>query len=466
MSYAALVLSPLEAAVETVRARGRHGRLPPGPSAPTAIQTAQWIRTPIPFVRRARARYGDTFTMRLVGMPPFVSLSTPEAVKEVFTGPSDELHAGEANVILEPILGEHSVLLLDGPRHMRQRRLLLPPFHGQRMRQYGETMRDLTIASMARWPRGQVFPVHEHTQAITLDVILRTVFGMDEGAALTELRARLGELLDGVSNPLLLVPALRVDLGPRSPGGRLRRLLDDVDRILFAEIRARRAEGRGDREDILSMLVEARDEDGERMLEQELRDELMTLLLAGHETTATSLAWTLHRLIRHPEALAQLHAELDEAFPDGEIDPDAARGLPWLDAVVKETLRLNPVVPLVGRGLQRPMTFGGVSLPAGVIAVPNIYLTHRNPEVWPDPDRFDPRRFLDAKPSPYGFFPFGGGVRRCIGMAFALYEMQVVLATVLRHLTVEAAPGVDIRLVRRSITFAPSDGMPLIARDR
>ena len=460
------MITSLAAAVETVRSRGAHGRLPPGPPAPAAVQTALWIRTPISFIRRARARYGETFTMRLVGMPPFVSLSTPDAIKAVFTGPSDDLHAGEANAVLEPILGEHSVLLLDGPRHMRQRRLLLPPFHGQRMRQYGETMRDLTLASMATWPRGEVFSVHAHTQAITLDVILRTVFGMEDGAALTQLRARLSELLEGVSNPLLLVPAFRVDLGPRTPGGRLRRCLEEVDRILFAQIRERRAEGRSDREDVLSMLVEATDENGERMLEQELRDELMTLLLAGHETTATSLAWTLHRLIRHPEALARLQAELDEAFPDGEIDPDAVRELKWLDAVIKETLRLNPVVPLVGRGLQRPMELGGVAQPADVVAVPNIYLTHRNPDIWPEPDRFDPTRFLDAKPSPYTFFPFGGGVRRCIGMAFALYEMQVVLATVLRHLTPEAAPGVDIRLVRRSVTFAPSDGMPVIIRPR
>ncbi|HJL15462.1 MAG TPA: cytochrome P450 [Sandaracinaceae bacterium LLY-WYZ-13_1] len=453
-------------AVESARARAWHGPLPPGPAEPAVAQMAAWIRRPTAFLRRARDRYGETFTLRLVGMPPFVSFSDPAAVKEIFTGPPSELYAGQANVVLEPILGEHSVLLLDGAEHMRQRRLLLPPFHGQRMRAYGAAMRDATLDSMRRWPRGQPFPVHERTQEITLEVILRTVFGMDEGAELTELREALAATLDGVANPLLMIPWFRVDLGPRSPGGRLSRLLERVDRLLFGLIRRRRAEGRGEREDVLAMLLEARDEDGAPMTDQELRDELMTLLVAGHETTATSLAWCLQRLLSHPEASRRAVQEVDDAFSDGEVDPDRCRELAWVDAVVKETLRLNPVIPAVGRRLQSPLRFGGIDLPRGVIALPNIYLTHRNPRVWADPDRFAPERMLERKPSPYALFPFGGGIRRCIGMAFALYEMQVVLATILARLELEPAPGYRARLVRRSITFAPSEGMPLIVRDR
>jgi len=461
------VVSTLGRAIGATPVSERHPTLPDGPSEPAWLQTGLWLTRPTRVMRRCAARYGFTFTMRFAGVPPLVMFGEPSAVKEIFTGPPDELYAGEANIVLEPILGQHSVLLLDGPRHMRQRRLLLPPFHGQRMRAYGATIRDVTLESMARWPRGRPFAVHDFTQGITLDVILRTVFGLEEGPTMDALRDALTRLLDGVANPLMLIPAYRFDLGKHSPGGRIARVLDEVDRLVFGQIRRRRSEGTEGREDVLSMLVDAQDEDGEAMSELELRDELMTLLVAGHETTATSLAWTLYRLTRNPDALAQAHAEVDARFPKGaEIDPDAVRELKWIDACAKETLRLNPVIPAVARRLQSPMTIGGVDLPKGVVAVPNIYLVHRNPDVWPDPHRFDPQRFIDQRPTPYTFFPFGGGIRRCIGMAFALYEMQVVLATVLQRLTPEAVEGKRVKLVRRSITFAPSDGMPLVVHDR
>lgn len=455
-----------ERAASTLRRFGELGELPPGPPEPAALQTAQWMVRPTAFLRRCRDRYGPTFTMRFLGSGPFVSFSEPEAVKEIFTGPSDALFAGEANIVLQPLLGDHSVLLLDGAKHMRQRRLLLPPFHGQRMRAYGETIRDATLRSIGGWPRGEVFAAHDRTQQITLEVIQRAVFGLDDDDDIDNFGRALAQLLDQVSNPILLLPAFRWDFGRLSPGGILARRLEALDAMLFGLIGRRRREGRQDREDILSMLLEARDEDGEAMTDQELRDELMTLLVAGHETTATSLAWTFHRLLRHPEALERAVAEVDDAFGDGPIDPDGVRELPWLAAVAKETLRLNPVIPAVGRKLQRPMRIGGLDLPPGAIALPNIYLTHRNPRVWPDPDRFSPSRFLDDKPTPYAFFPFGGGIRRCIGMAFALYEMQVALATVLSKVRLSPAPGVRVRLVRRSITFAPSHGMPLIANER
>jgi cytochrome P450 len=441
--------------------------LPPGPPEPAWAQMAQWIARPVEYLERGQKTYGETFTMRLPGIDPFVCFSDPDAVKTVFTGPPDQLYAGQANIVLEPILGFHSVLVLDGHKHMSQRRLLLPPFHGQRMRAYGEVMRDVTLRSIKRWPRGRPFAVHEHTQGITLDVILHTVFGLDEGSRMNELREALAKMLDLVANPMLLLVWLQVDLGPLSPGGRLVRVMERVNSLLYAEIRRRRAAGRGGREDVLSMLIDARHEDGSPMSEMELRDELLTLLVAGHETTATSLAWAFHQLTKSPAVYERATAEIDGAFGvRGEVDPDRVRELAYLDGVVKETLRLNPVVPMVGRRLQSPMTIGGVDLPAKTIAVPNIYSTHRNPRVWPDPERFDPDRFVDKKVSPYAFFPFGGGVRRCIGMAFALYEMQMVLATVLSRVTVRAAPGYRPKLVRRAITFAPSEGMPLVISDR
>ncbi len=505
-------------AVDAARARSRFGHLPPGPPEPAMVQTAEWLARPVDFLERAHERYGDVFTMRLVGIDPFVLFSDPDAVKDIFTGPPDDLYAGEANAVLEPILGPSSVLLLDGQRHMSQRRLLLPPFHGQRMRAYGEVIRDATLRSLAKWPRGRAFAVHPYAQGITLDVILRTVFGVDEDAAMCELSrpievsaafshrgipargaaprsdtrsifgralragrrgglgadeltstgllsATLTDLLERLANPIWLLRFMQFDLGPYSPGGRLARLLEQVDRQLYALIRARRAQDREGREDILTMLLDARHEDGAPMSDQELRDELLTLLVAGHETTATSLAWTLHRLLETPDVLARAVEEVDRVF-GGEVDPERVRELTWIDAIAKETLRLNPVVPLVGRRLQKPMRFGNTELPAGVVAVPNIYLTHRNPRAWKDPTRFDPARFVDAKISPSAFFPFGGGVRRCIGMAFALYEMQVVLATLLSRVRIRRPAGKPVRLVRRAITFAPSGGMPLIVEDR
>jgi cytochrome P450 family 110 len=454
--------------VDEVRARGPYGRLPPGPPEPALAQTLAWIARPVQFLERGHRRYGDVFTMRLVGVDvdPFVMVRDPEIIREVFTGPPELLRAGEANVVLEPFVGSSSVLLLDGPRHLSQRRLLLPPFHGQRMRAYGAIIRDATLRSMAAWPRGQAFPLHERTQTITLDVILRAVFGVEDAAPLRELDETLATLLERLANPIWLLRPMQRDLGPLSPGGRLARLLERVDALIHALIRERRAEDRTGREDILTMLLEARHEDGSPMSDVELRDELVTLLVAGHETTATSLAWTFHRLLDAPDVLREAVAEVDRVFPDGHVDPDRVGELRYLDAVIKETLRTNPVVPLVGRRLQAPMRFHHLELPRGVVVVPAIYSTHHNPRVWPDPERFDPSRFLGAKPSPYAFFPFGGGVRRCIGMAFALYEMQVVLATVLAKLRVRRPAGPPVRIVRRAITFAPSHGMPLSVEDR
>src|SRR5690606_7058217 len=385
MTVLTQVASLARRAVHTARGE-RLRALPPGPVEPAIAQTVQWIAQPVPFLERARERYGETFTMHHAGLDPFVSFSDPEAIKDIFTGPPDQLLAGQANAVLEPILGESSVLLLDGARHMSQRRLLLPPFHGQRMRAYGEPMRDVALRSIARWPRGRAFPIHTEMQGITLEVILRTVFGVSGGPVLDELSATLTELLDRIANPIWLLRFMQVDLGRYSPGARLARMLERVDSLLFAIIRDARAADRTGREDVLSMLLDARHEDGSPMSDRELRDELLTLLVAGHETTATSLAWTFSRLLDHPDILARAVAEVGA----GPVDPDRVRELAFVDAIVKETLRLNPVVPIVGRRLQAPLRFGGVDLPAGVVAVPNIYLTHRNPRVWPSPDRFDP----------------------------------------------------------------------------
>ncbi|MBX3275668.1 MAG: cytochrome P450 [Sandaracinaceae bacterium] len=439
--------------------------LPPGPRWPRVVQLAAWLSRPLELMEHLRARYGMPATLRFPRWPAMVSFDDPEAIKDIFRGSSDDLHAGEANEPLRPIVGSNSLLLLDGERHLRERKLLLPPFHGARMTRYAEVMRDVTLADLARWPLDTPFAVQPRTQAITLDIILRTVFGVEQGSKQETLRAALEALIGDFSRPSLMVEWLHRDLGPRSPWGRYVRTRARTDALIYGEIDARRARPRPG-EDIFSMLLEARHEDGAPMGREELRDELITMLVAGHETTATALSWAFHHLIEHPSVERRVHEELDRVMGDGPIDPERSGELVYLDALIKETLRVIPVISAVGRVLHAPTTVGGIELPAGVVAVPSIYLTHRNPKIYPRPERFEPERFLETKPSPYEWLPFGGGVRRCIGMAFALYEMRIVLATVLWRHRVRRAPGASHRPVRRSVTMAPAGGTPIILTRR
>jgi cytochrome P450 family 110 len=439
--------------------RGPFSHLPEGPWEPPIAQLYSFLLRPRKFLTRGRERYGKVFTIRLPSTPPVVNFSDTAAVKDVFTGPPEALHAGKANAVLGPIVGKHSLLLLDGARHLSERRLLLPPLRGERMRAYGETIRGLTDAAMSRWRLGSVLSMQHEAQSITLDVILRTVFGVEAGAEEAELRSLLGRALRGVDNPLYMVRWAQLDLGPSSPWGRFVRLRAEVHARLQALVTRRRGEDRSQRIDILSMLLDARREDGSPMADDEIRDELMTMLIAGHETTATALSWATHELTLHPELRERVQREITDACGDDEVDPGAA--LPFLDAFCKETLRVHPVIPGVGRVLQSPQSIGGVDLPAGVMAGCSVWLVHHDADVWPEPERFSPERFLDRKVSPYEFFPFGGGVRRCIGEAFALYEMRIVLATLLQKLTPLPARGVVIKTVRRNITLSPSHDMPV-----
>jgi cytochrome P450/predicted unusual protein kinase regulating ubiquinone biosynthesis (AarF/ABC1/UbiB family) len=454
-------------AAQAPGAAGSHGfgdGLPPGPTTPPLLQAMRWVQWPLPFMDECAERFGETFTFRLPAAPPIVMFSHPDAIKTIFTGDEEDLRAGEANYRLEPILGKHSLLILDGQEHLRERRLLQPPFHGDRMLAYGTVMRDIAAAAVERWPEGRPFALHPEMQGVTLDVILRTVFGLDEGPAKRELRAALTDLLTIGANPQLLLAAQQ-GTGNGSDPARFFAARDRVDRQLFTEIAARRRADVSGRADILSLLVGATYEDGRPLEDQALRDELMTMLLAGHETTATALAWAVSHILGSPDVRARLRAELQTAGP-APLDPQHVMRLDYLDAVCRETLRLTPIVPLVGRRLTRPMTIGGIDLPAGVVASPCIYLAHRRPERWPEPERFRPERFLESKPTPYEFLPFGGGVRRCLGMAFALVEMKIVLAEVLGRVELRTAPGYQVRVVRRSVTLAPSEGMPVVVGSR
>jgi cytochrome P450 family 135 len=426
--------------------------LPPGPDLSLPRMTWRWWKQPLEMLEECRARFGDMFTIRLPYEGTWVFVSDPDVVKQVFTGDPDLLHAGAANIILLPILGEHSVLLLDEPQHMVQRKLMLPSFHGKRMHAYREVMSRAAADEIESWPTDSPVRMRPRMQAVTLEVILRTVFGVDEGERLARLRDELRRTLNLSANPRLAI--FMVLLGPK----RLRRFppfrrrIERIDRLIYEEIRLRRtAPDLTDRDDILSLLLQATYEDGRPMTDRELRDELMTLLVAGHETTATGLSWAIELLARHPAELERLEA--DVAGGDGA----------YLDAVIKETLRLRPVIALVLRKLVEPMEIGGRLLPAGVSVAPSIYLVHRRPDVYPEPERFRPERFLEQPAGTYTWIPFGGGVRRCLGGAFAEFEMSVVLRElVTRRRLRPVGPGPE-HSVRSTITNVPNRGAEVLA---
>jgi cytochrome P450 family 135 len=409
-----------------------------------AVQTAIWSRRARRLLYACQDRYGDMFTLRIAYEGKWVMLADPDAVKQVFTGDPRVFHAGEGNQILAPVLGRNSLLVLDEKPHMSQRKLLLPPFHGERMKAYGETMSEIASREIESWPTGAPYKLRPRMQAMTLEIILRTVFGMREGEKLIELREALRDFLDLTTDPRKLLPL--VFFGPtrvkRYPP--FRRRIERVDALLYREIAERRRAGDlEERDDILSMLIAARHEDGSPMSDGEMRDELLTLLVAGHETTATSLAWAVERLARHPEKLERLGDEVSEGSEE------------YLTATIQETLRLRPVIAIVIRRLTEPVEIGGYELPAGVSVTPSIYLVHRNPEIYPEPDRFLPERFLDNPPGTYTWIPFGGGVRRCLGASFAQFEMAVVLKELVKRHRIRPANPEPERIFRRAITETP-----------
>jgi len=444
--------------------------LPPGPALPAFVQSLNWVYRPIPWMRSLAARYGDYATVRAPGHAPVVFVTDPEAIQQVFAASADELHAGEGNAILLPLVGQNSLLLLDGNRHRRERKLLMPPFHGERMQAYADVMRQVTDQVAASWRQRRKVTLLSEFQQITLDIILRAVFGLNEGAAMDDFRNLMRQTLQSVIRPaaLLLVRGdgtMRAErllraLGPLTPWNRFQSLKAKVDARLHSEIRARRQQPTGG-VDILSLLLSARDEKGELMGDDELRDEMMTLVVAGHETTAVSLAWAVYLLHANPDALARARAELGKVVGPRAVTARDVPQLEYLDACIKESMRLQPVLPLVARVVRGgPYRLGPYELPEGTAITPCIYLTHRRPDLWSEPARFRPERFLDAKPPPHHFFPFGGGLRRCIGMAFAQFEMKIVLAQLLRR-EMKLPDGYQGRMRRRGITFAIEDGLPV-----
>jgi cytochrome P450 len=429
--------------------------LPPELSQGPLAQTLAWTFRPLAFMARGRAQIGNAFSVSFVGFErPMVLVSDPAAVKALYTERRNGLPPGRS-FQLEPVLGARSVLLLTGDEHIARRRLMLPPFHGERMRSYEGIVEEIVTAEIDSWPLGREFPIHARMQAVTLEVILRAVFGVSEGPRLDRLRGTLGNLLVETGSPTMILRALVARRRGRDPLASVRPRLDQVDELLFAEIAEhRRRPDLEQRDDILSMLMTAQFEDGTAMDDQELRDQLMTLLLAGHETTATALAWTFDLLLRHPVELGHLCGSLE----NGE---DA-----YLNATIAESLRLRPVVPLAGRRLAADLVTDDLELPAGTDVTAAIWLTHTDPKLYPEPFAFRPERFLEAAPETYAWIPFGGGVRRCLGAAFAEFEMRIALREILLRCELRKVDPRPERTGRRNITFSPRAGTQVVVDSR
>ena len=461
----------------------RAAGLPPGPPYPSALQAVGFWTRPFAFLRQCRERYGKRFTIKLPGAPPFVMLTDPAEVKEVFAAPPDALRPGEGARVLEPVVGTNSVILLDEAAHMEQRKLMLPAFHGERMERLAGLMEGVAAEELAALPRDVPVELHPRMQDLTLKIVLRAVFGLEPGARFEALRRRLQEMLAFGDRPISLMPPPKDSVAARvlervGPFARFVRTQAEVDELLFGLIAERRSEGQGtERNDVLAMLLEARHEDdrsaerasktsagdererakresGRPMSEQEIRDELLTLLVAGHETTATTLAWAFERLAREPLVVARL---IDEVDGDGDD---------YLTATIQETLRTRPVLPNAApRLVAKPIEIGGWAYPTGCCLVPNGYQIHHDPQIYPEPDAFRPERFLEEPPGTYTWIPFGGGRRRCLGASFAMLEMKIVLRGALRTLTLQPGERAEVAR-RRNITVRPSGGARAVLSER
>ena len=437
---------------------GSEHALPPGPRMPSTLQAIAWARRPLPFLERCQKHFGDIFTIRVKHAGTWVILADPEDVKQVFTADHAVLGVGLANSILGPLLGPRSVMLLEEPEHVKRRQLLLPPFHGERMQGYSEMMVDVTRRELAGWPVGEPFELWPRMQEITLEAIMRVVFGPVETDRLRRLRHLLRRLTNWMNDPRRL--NLLAAAGPSRFAGNsdYRAMMGPVEDAVLEQVRCRQQDPDcTDGTDIAAMLGEARYEDGSPMSEQDLRDELVTLLTDG--PTSSLLSWSFERILRHPDTYARLRAELDT----GEQDA-------YLDAVVKETMRLCPAAPIVVRKLLTPMELGGYTIPAGTTVAPCVHLVHRREDVYPEPLRFRPERFLEREGgqviNTYTWIPFGGGVRRCLAASYAQLLMKKVIATVIREVDLTAADPRSERARKSAIAFVPHRHARVIARQR
>jgi cytochrome P450 len=435
-----------------------------GPKTHPFVQLLQWLRDPLEYMDRNGKEFGAIFRGYFMGKP-CVMVSSPQGLQEILTGSAFNA-PGTLNEVARPLLGSNSLILLSDPEHQQRRKLLMPPFHGDRLFSYGQIIQEITEQVMATWQAGQPFDVRESMQEITLRVILKAVFGLQEGDRLEKLKTALVKRFEmtakGFGSTFIFLPFLQKDWGKWSPWGRIMAQQKYCDDLIYAEIRDRRANPDSDRIDILNLLLTATDDAGESLSDVELRDELMTLLFAGHETTATALSWALYLIHQHPDVYQQLMVELGNLGPNP--DPITTFKLPYLTAICNETLRLYPVGMLTfARQANQPVSLGGYDLEADTVVIGSIYLNHRRPDIYPEPEKFKPDRFLERQFSPYEFIPFGAGSRRCIGTALAQFEMKLVLATLLSQLKLEhSSPTHPLKPLRRGALLAMKSGFTMI----
>jgi cytochrome P450 len=443
-------------------------KLPDGPKTPQFIQLLQSIARPTESLEACARRYGDPYAFQYNEGSPIVVVSNPKAIQDIFTNPS-HFDSGEGNEGLRFLLGDNSLILLDGERHQRQRQLLTPPFHGERMQAYGQIICDITKQVSNQWTIGKSFNIHSAMQEISLRVILSAVFGLHEGQRFEQLRQLLSSLLDSIGSPLgaslLFFPILRRDLGSWSPWGQFLRLKQQIEQFLYAEIQQFRNQSEPSRTDILALLMSARDEMGQMMTYEELRDELMTLLVVGHETTASALSWALYWIHHLPKVHNKLLLELGSVV--AQADLSAITKLPYLNAVCQETLRIYPIAMTgFARIVKLPIQLMGYNFDPGTRLIPCIYLTHQREELYPQPKQFRPERFLERQFSPYEYLPFGGSNRRCIGIAFAQFEMKLVMATIVSCFQLALADNRPVRPVRRGLGLPPPKGMRMVVTNQ
>jgi cytochrome P450 len=430
--------------------------LPPGPRTPALMQTASWVYRPVEFMEANRRKFGPCFLARLGPLRNVLFLSEPAYVKAVLTGSTDLLRTGDINGVFRPIIGSNSILVLDGPSHMEERKLLLPPFHGKSLAGFRSVMEEAAAREVDTWQVGERFAALPHMHSISTEVVLGAVLGVKDPSRQDALRELLPRFLELSQSSAVFIPALRRVSGRRGSWGRLMRCIEQLDAELFDEIRRRRQEAAAGEEpgpDVLSLLVRARYEEGGEMPDEVIRDELITLLVAGHETTSGALAFAIEEVVRNPEVAASIR---ETEGPERES---------YLDAVVSEALRIKPVLPIVGRKLTKPARLGAYVLPAGAVLMPSAYLLHREPGLYPHPGEFRPERFLDAAPGTYTWIPFGGGTRRCVGASFALLQMKVVLGEIFSRLELRA-PGPPEPVRRRSVSLAPARGAEVLVERR
>ncbi len=444
-------------------------KLPDGPQTHPWVQTYQWLTNPLEYMEACTKRYGEIFTLRIGPVfSPQVFITNPQAIQQIFSTDPKVLDSGEAAGIKSPLVGQQSMLALEGKPHQRQRKLLTPPFHGERMQAYAQEISEITVGVTDKWLLNEAFSVLPSMQEISLQVILKAVFGLNAGQRYDKLKTLLLEILNPkqplISVLMFVFPALQRDFGAWSPWGHFLRLKQQIDELIYTEIQERREQADTSRSDILSLMMAARDEFGQPMTDVELRDELMTLLVAGHETTATVLAWALYWIHSLPEVREKLLRELDSLGENPE--PNAILRSPYLNAVCSETLRLYPVAMLaLNRVVKSPIEIMGYQLEPGTLVIPCIYLTHHREDLYPNSKQFQPERFLERQFSPSEFLPFGGGNRRCIGLAFAMFEMKLVLAKILSNLQMAVVDGA-VQPVRKGALLGPSKGVPMVVTGR